>query len=333
MLYNQDIIGGLPVITKLDVNLLEKGQIYRFMFKGADMNIGQSWYVPVMVAVGKNPGKKLLLNTGIHGDELNGIKVIQEIFATLDIESITGTVIGVLQASPNSLMHISRNWYLSTDGGDYANMNRLFPGKIDGNTAEVHAYKLWNELWHGNVDMVIDLHSQSTDTIYPFFMYADLSIPEVRDLALQFPADQIYDDKDSLGTVEGTFDSYGIPAITLELGSPRIFEPEYIQRAVEGIHNVMLTNQMITAHHGRTAEAFGTVIGKNLTSIKAEVGGYAEIFVKLGVKVTRGEKIAIQRNPFGDIIKCYEAPHDGIVASIGTGATREPGSLLVRILS
>ena len=333
MIYNGDVIDGVPVITKLDISKLEKGKIYRFMFKGADMNIGQSWYVPVMVAVGQNPGKKLLLNTGIHGDELNGVKVIQNIFTEIDVNQLSGVIIGVLQAAPNALMHISRNWYLSTDGGCYENMNRLFPGKADGNTAELHAYKLWNELWHDNVDLVIDLHAQSTDTAYPFFMYADLSIPEIKELALQFPADQIYDDKDAMGTVEGTFDAYGIPAVTLELGSPRIFEPDYINRAIEGISNVMNTNGMLKNVPGRTAERFGTKIGNTLTSVKAEVGGYAEIMVQIGEQVNKGQSLALQRNPFGDIIRAYTAPLDGIVASIGTGATREPGGLLVRLLS
>lgn len=333
MIYNGDIIDGVPVITKLDVSHLEKGKIYRFMFKSIEMNIGQSWYVPVMVAVGKNPGKRLLLNTGIHGDELNGIKVIQDIFSTLDPNQLSGVVIGTLQASPNSLMHTSRYWYMTTDGSDYADMNRLFPGKVAGNTAERHAYKLWNDLWHENVDMVIDLHTQSTDTVYSFFMYADLSIPEVKSMALQFPADHIYDDKDASGTVEGTFDSVGIPAITLELGSPRIFEPEYIGRAIEGIYNLMLDKQMITDYKGRKATDFGTIIGNKLTSIRAEVGGYAEVLVKIGASVKIGEEIAIQKNPFGDLIKRYEAPNEGVVVSIGTGATREAGGLLVRLLS
>lgn len=333
MCYNGDIIDGVPVITGLDVARLEKGRIYRFMFKGTDMNIGQSWYVPVMVAVGKTAGKKLLLNTGIHGDELNGVKVIQSVFAGINPEQLSGIVIGVLQAAPNSLMHISRNWYLSTDGGDYENMNRLFPGKANGNSAEAHAYKLWHDLWLGNVDMAIDLHAQSTDTAYPFFMYADLSIPEVKEIALEFPADQIYDDKDALGTVEGTFDAHGIPAVTLELGSPRIFEPDYITRAIEGIHNLMNHYSMLKVSSGRTAKDFGTIIGNTLTSIRAEVGGYADIMVKIGDKVNSGQEVARQRNPFGDIVKYYYAPLNGIVASIGTGATREPGGLLVRLLS
>ena len=332
-IYNGDKISGLPVITKLDTNDLKAGKTYRFMFKGSDMNIGQSWYVPIIVAKGSKTGPKLLLNTGIHGDELNGSRVVQRVFEKLDPKKLSGCVIGVLQASPNSLMHINRNWFLSGDGGGTENMNRIFPGKRTGNSAELQAYLLWNNLWGGNADYVIDLHTQSTDVGYPLFIYADYRMPAVKKMAELIPADQIKIDQGELGSVETTFDQNKIPAITLEVGQARMYQPELIERADEGINNVMVELNMINGEIGRTAKTFGSYVGNEMLSVKATQGGYAEIFVKIGDNVTKGQKIAIQRNPFGDIIQEYTAPASGKVLSIGTGATREPGGMLVGILT
>ena len=332
-IYSGDLINGVPVITKLHVKDLEEGKIHRFMFKAAEMNIGQSWYVPVMVAKGKSGGERLLLITGIHGDELNGTRVMQTVFEKLDPAILSGTVIGVVQASPNALLHISRNWHLSTDGGKSENMNRLFPGKVTGNTAEIQAYKLWNDLWSGNADYVIDMHSQSTDTEYGLFIYADAHIKQAQQLAKLFPADHIIFDNGDNGTVENTFGDADIPAITLEIGGGRQFQPEYVDRAVEGIHNVMVDLNMLEGEVQRTAKDYGTYIGDETDSVYAEVGGYAEVLVEIGDKVSKGQVIALQRNPFGDITKKYEAPMKGHVVSVGTGATREAGGLLVRILS
>jgi len=329
--FNGDKIDGVPVITKLNVHDLEEG-MHRFMFKGADMNIGQSWYVPVMVAKGANPGKKLLLITGVHGDELNGTRVIQQIFADLDPEKLSGTVVGVVQASPNALLHISRHWHLSTDGGGYENMNRLFPGDAKGNTAEIHAHKLWHNLWHGNADYVIDMHSQSTDTEYPLFIYADYQTKGAEHLAKLFPADQLINSSGEAGTVENTFDEQRIPAITIEIGGARRFQPEYIERTVEGVHNVLVDLKILEGKMKRTAKEFGTFCGEDMESVCAEVGGYAEILVNIGDMVTKWQKIALQRNPFGDEIIQYYAPMSGMVVSVGTSATREAGGLLVRIL-
>ena len=332
-IYNGDKIAGLPVITKLDVNDLQDGKTYRFMFKGSDMNIGQNWYVPVIVAKGSKPGPKLLLNTGIHGDELNGSRVVQVVFENLDPKKLSGTVIGVLQASPNSLMHINRNWFLSGDGGGATNVNRLFPGKNSGNPAEVQAYLLWNNLWAGNANYVIDLHTQSTDTSYPLFIYADYRIPAVKNMAELIPADQIKIDQGEPGSVETTFDQNKIPAITLEVGQGRIYQPELISRANEGINNIMLNLKMLNGTIARTAKTFGSYIGNNTLYVKATQGGYAEIFVKVGDNVTKGQKLAVQRNPFGDVTKEYAAPDSGKVLSIGTGATRDQGGTLVEILT
>lgn len=330
--YNGDKIDGAPVITRLDVSDLAPGK-HRFMFKGADMNLGQSYYVPVMVTKGQKPGKKLLLNTGIHGDEFNGSRVVQQIFDKLDPATLSGTVIGVIQASPGALMHVNRKWALSTDGGDLVDMNRIMPGKPNGNTAEVHADKLWSNLWAGNADQVVDLHTQSTDTEYPVFIYADYRMPEVQRLAELFPADQIKADPGSRGNVEGEFVFAKIPAITLEIGQARGYEPERIARAVEGVNNVLVDMGMINEKMGRTAKDFGTFVGNDMVSVRAKRGGYAEPLVKIGDDVKKGDKIALQRNPFGDEIEVYTAPRDGKVLSIGTGATREAGALLVRILN
>ena len=330
--YTGDIIQGIPVINNLNINDLEQNKVYRFMFQGSAMNIGQPWFVPLLVARGAKAGKSLLLNTGIHGDELNGIKVIQQLFAQLDTSQLAGTIIGVLQASPNSLMHISKNWLLSTDGGDFENMNRLFPGEKNGNSAKQHAYLLWHNLWVGNVDYMIDLHSQSTDTEYPLFVFADYRNPIIQQMAELIPADQIKNDIGEHGTVETTFVEHKIHAITIELGAARVFQSDYIQRTLIGIRNILakfgFSNNQITD----TALSNNTFIGNQMISIRALHGGYTEMLVSIGEDVNYDQLVAYQINQFGDIIREYRTPIAGKVLSIGTRAIREAGGLLVRIL-
>lgn len=330
--YTGDIIQGIPVISRLNINDLKDGKIYRFMFQGSEMNIGQNWYVPIMIAKGIKSGKSFLLNTGIHGDELNGARVIQKLFAGIDVNQLSGTIIGVLQASPNSLMHISKNWYLSTDGGDFENMNRMFPGKENGNTAQIHAHLLWDNLWTGNVDYMIDLHSQSTDTEYPLFIFADYRNQTAKEMAELIPVDQIKDDEGEIGTVETTFIKHGIPAITIELGAARIFQDDYIDRSIIGIKNILSHLGFISYSIQQTALSNGTFIGNEMSSIRARCGGYAQILVSIGDDIIENQLVAQQLNQFGDIIEEYHSEVSGKVVSIGTGATREAGGLLVRIL-
>ncbi len=330
--YTGDIIQGVPVISSLNTADLAAGKIYRFMFIGGEMNIGQYWYVPLMVAKGCHDGQRFLLNTGIHGDEINGVQVIQQLFAAMDVTQLHGTIIGVLQASPNSLLHISKNWYLSSDGGDFENMNRMFPGNEFGSTGARHAWKLWSLLWQGNVDYMIDLHSQSTDTEYPLFVFADFRNPQVRQMAELIPADQIKDDEGEQGTVETTFIQHDIPAITIELGAARVFQDDYIQRSITGIYNIWSSLGFIERDITETALTNHCFIGNQMHSIRAKTGGYARVLVAIGDDVVANQLVAQQLNPFGDVIASYSTPVAGKVLSLGTGATREPGGLFVRIL-
>ncbi|MFC0225425.1 M14 family metallopeptidase [Serratia aquatilis] len=330
--YTGDKIDGNPVISKLDVDDLEAGKVYRFMFQGVSNGIGQHWYVPVLVAKGAQPGPKLGLQAAIHGDELNGTRVIQQVFEKLDPAQLKGTVVGAIGANPSGMLANNRNWQLVNDGGDMVDFNRIWPGKEKGNSAEQHAWLLWNNLWAGNAAMFVDMHTQSRGTEYPLFIYADYRNPQVKQMAELFPADQIKADPGEKGSVETTFVENKIPAITLEIGKPKLYQPELIARSLVGVNNLMIQQGMIDGKLGATAKEQKTFVGNEMSSIRAEVGGFAEILVKVGDSVVKGQKVAIQRNAFGDTIREYTASHDGKVLAIGNDPLREARGLLVRIL-
>ena len=68
--YTGDTIQGKRVISQLDVNDLEPGKKHSFFFQGVQMGTGQHWYLPVVVAKGAKPGKKILLISGVIGQIL-----------------------------------------------------------------------------------------------------------------------------------------------------------------------------------------------------------------------------------------------------------------------
>src|SRR5215469_7515187 len=67
--YTGDVIDGKKVISALNVSDLEPGK-HLFYFQGVEMPTGQYWYVSVIVAKGPKPGKRILLTSGVHGDEM-----------------------------------------------------------------------------------------------------------------------------------------------------------------------------------------------------------------------------------------------------------------------
>lgn len=329
--YTGDKVQGIPVISALDVADLATGQ-HRFMFEGVETGTGQRWYVPIMVAKGATDGKKVLLQAGVHGDELNGVRIVQKAMAQLEPAKMKGTVIGVIGPNRSGLERVSRTWAISTDGGDVIDYNRIHPGKETGNAPERQAWLMWNKIYKGNVDLAIDYHTQSTGTAYPLFIYADYRNADVKTIAELFPADQIKKDPGEAGSMETTFVENGIPAITAEVGEPRVYQQDMIDRGLQGALNVLRHYKVIDGKLGATAESHKTYIGNEMSSIRATTGGFAEVLVKLGDDVKKGQKVALQRNAFGDVVAEYTANMGGKVLAVGTDAVREPRALLVRIL-
>ncbi|MFC7478723.1 hypothetical protein ACFQS7_30720, partial [Dankookia sp. GCM10030260] len=69
--YTGDVIDGKRVVTALDVNDLEPGQKHLLYFRGVATPTGQHWHVSVTVARGVRPGKRVVLVSGVHGDEMS----------------------------------------------------------------------------------------------------------------------------------------------------------------------------------------------------------------------------------------------------------------------
>ena len=82
--YTGDVIQGKRVISQLDVADLEPGKKHSFYFQGVQMGTGQHWYLPVVVAKGAKPGKRILLISGVHGDEVSPVDAVQRTMAQLD---------------------------------------------------------------------------------------------------------------------------------------------------------------------------------------------------------------------------------------------------------
>ena len=336
----QDAINNVPIIERLDVEALPRGKTYHFWFKAMDTNVGQSWYVPVIVNRGNEAGPRLLLNSGVHGDELNGIRVVQIVTASVDLQKLHGTIIGIPGLNIPGLLHGNRNYIMSDDGGSAANLNRVMPGDEEkGDAARRFAGRVWQKLWLGNVDYVVDLHSQSRGSAYPTFVYVDPRNEGPRKIAELIAPDVIKYDAGEKGSVETEFVRVNIPAVTYEIGHPSIWQQDLIDRSVSGIDRVMASLKMLEGlpAQSKTSSvpdppAAGPFLGNENTTLRAKIGGFIELKVALLDMVQTGQLVARQMNAFGDTIAEFRAPHDGKVLSIGDEPLREPGALVVRII-
>jgi len=331
--YTGDVIQGKKVISALDVNDLERGKKHAFYFEGVQMPTGQHWYVSVIVAVGAKPGKRVVLTSGVHGDEMSSVHAVQTIMNQLDPAQMSGTVLAVPDVSRPALEGMARRWPSSGRGIDLIDMNREWPGNENGFSATSrHAGLVFNRLLRPNADFALDFHTGATAMDVTAFILARMEIPEVRAMAELFPIGQIFDNPAYPTLLANAYINVGIPAITPEIGASRILDLSMIPLFVEGTMNVLKHHGIISGPMGRTARDTGIFVANSDHFIFSTHGGFVELLVKLNEKVKVGQKVAIQRNTFGEVVAEYTSEVAGEVGARRSDATAEPGVPLIAIL-
>jgi len=286
-----------------------------------------------MVAKGVSPGKRVALVSGVHGDEISPVHTIQTVMNQLDPAKMSGTVLAVLDVSRPAIEGMARRWPNSGRGIDLIDINREWPGNENGARAPSrHAGLLFNRLLKPNADYAIDFHTSATGMDMSAFHLARMDLSEVREMAELFPIDQIFDNRAYPGLLANAFIDAGIPAFTPEIGAPRILDHRMIPLFVEGTMNVLKYHGIVTGPMGRTGRDTDIFVANSGHVILSTSGGFVELLVNLNDKVEVGQKVAIQRNTFGEVVAEYTSEVTGEVALRRTDATAEPGTLLLAIL-
>lgn len=248
--------------------------------------------MPVFVARGESRGPTLCVTAGIHGDELNGIEVARRVFAQSNPATMRGTLI-VLPAI-NAAGVRSGNRYLS----DRRDLNRAFPGRAGGSVAALIAYEVSTDVL-GHCNAVIDLHTASNNRANLPQIRADISNPEIRELAVHFGLGIVIAGKGPDGSLRREVAKSGTPAIIYEAGEPHRFQTEEIFRGVEGVENVMAYFDMIDREEREIPDAR---IYERSRWVRAPRGNGGFFFPKagLGNAVNKGDVLGTIVDPFTD---------------------------------
>jgi uncharacterized protein len=147
-----------------------------------------------------------------------------------------------------------------------------------------------------------------------------------------YPVGQIFDNHVYPGVLHNAFMDVGIPAFTPEIGAARVLNLEMIPLFVEGTMNVLKHHGILAGAMGRTGKDVSVFIGNSALPILATHGGFVEHLVKLNDKVDVGQRVAIQRNGFGEVVAEYTSSVTGEVTGQRSDAMCEPGNPVTFIL-
>lgn len=310
------------VVDQLDIGKLPQGAISRVWLHMVTDGMGLPVHVPILVARGRHDGPVLGLTAAVHGNEINGISVIQRLFREVDPKVLRGTLVGVLVANVPSLLLKKRRFIDGTD------LNREMPGRSDGNVSEVYNHRLLDRIVR-NFDYLLDLHTASFGRVNSYYIRADMDDPKTRHMALMQNAQIILHNPPYDRSLRGAACELGIPAITLEVGNPHVFQKGMIRSGLTGVHNLMCWLEMETGDiEGPEQPA---ILCKTSDWMYTDTGGILNVLPSLTDRVSKGDRIAVLRNVFGEMIREYFAPYDGVVVGKSVDPINQTGGRILHL--
>ncbi len=309
-------------IRRLKVEDFPKGQITETWFHIINNGIGEAVRIPIMIARGVEDGPVVGLTAALHGNELNGIPVIQRLFKELNVNELKGTVVGVLVANVPALLLEQRRFV------DDVDLNRIAPGRPDGNRSQLYIYRLIHRVVK-YFDYLIDLHTASFGRINSYYIRADMDDPVSARMALLQNPDIILHNPPSDSTLRGNADDRDIKSITVELKDPHIFQYDVIKESLTGIRNVLYDLQMLRGQITYPEEY--TYLCRSSYWTYTDEGGILRVLPKLGQFVSKGQVIAEVQTIFGKVVKRYEAREDGIIIGKSVNPINQSGSRIIHL--
>lgn len=315
---------GLPIIERFDLDQTPKGSRRHYWLKVISDGFANPISIPLMVLRGAEDGPTLGLTAAVHGNELNGIPVIQRLFNEVSPTELRGTIVAAPVVNVPSFMRQKRRF---NDGVD---LNHIMPGKADGNVSQVYAFRFMDRLVK-HFDYLLDLHTASQGRINSYYIRADMDIPIVAQLARLQNPDIIIHNPPSDGTLRGAADELGIPAITLEVGNPSTFQKKLIRGGVVGLHNALCHLQMIDDEIEPRTDGIETVVCPSSKWLYTDAGGLLTVPVELRQKFEKGHEIAVLRDVFGEAIRTYPALEEGIVIGKSVNPISQTGARIIHM--
>ncbi len=306
----------------LDLSQFTPGEIHPVWFHIIDNGIGEPIRVPILVARGKKDGPVLGLTAAVHGNELNGIPVIQQIFRNLDLENLRGTLVGVLAVNIPAVLMEQRRFI------DDVDLNRIAPGKLNGNVSETYIYRFIDNIVT-QFNYLIDLHTASFGRVNSYYVRADMSDEATSRMARLQNPDIILNDEPYNKSLRGTAASMGIKSITVEMKDPHLFQRDVIENGLEGIRNVLFDLEMQSGALSCYMET--TILCERSQWIYTDAGGILYVRPDVTQRVAKGEKLAIVRDIFGNVAHEYYAPDNGIIIGKSTNPVNQTGSRIVHL--
>ena len=273
-------------------------------------------FIPVTKIRGVKPGPTLFISTGVHGYEFAPILAAERLADEIDPNSLSGTVLLTRPSHVSALE--ARSPYVNPY--DRKNLNRSFPGKVNGTQTERIAYAIATQLI-ADADFVVDVHSgDGAEWLHPFIGvyggplasdYASalgfaeaFGIPTV--VRYQMKTQAQIDRNRSLNR-QGV--DAGAPTILVEIGQNGSRDAAHVTTIVSGLKAGMQTIDMLPGSDSLNEVQHRYFEGTK--SVPVEHSGIWHPIDIGGREVAEGEVLGVIRDYSGVVVETVTATASG----------------------
>ncbi len=306
---------------------VEPGERRQFRFQALRTFHGDAIELPVTVINGIAPGPTVFLTAAIHGDELNGIKIVQEVARTYQPTEIHGAIVCLHVVNVPGF--IAQQRYLPIDGED---LNRAFPGSSSGTSAKRLANQVYTAFIQ-HCDLGIDFHTSTRGRTTMYHVRADMDDPDVARVAQAVGTNVILDGTGTPGTLRRAASEDGIPTVTIEMGKAHRFEVAHITRGRDCIASVLAEYDVLPERPVRWPGWRRIVApGSEKTWLRADTGGLVTPRWGPDPLVDEGEELFRISDHFSTFRERVRAPFPGLIIGALESAIAYPGHPLCHIV-
>jgi predicted deacylase len=278
--------------------------------------------IPVYVFNSNKLGPTVLLQGGLHGDEVNSVELIRKMLIDKRYKVQRGCVIVVPLLNVFGFLNLSRDMH----GKD---VNRSFPGSKKGSLASRMAYYLMKEIIE-NIDFAIDYHTGGAQrNNFPQIRYTPEDII-ANELAIIFNAPFTFGSKLIPKSFRNECFKHGIPVLVFEGGESLRLDEFASEKGIHGTLNVlryfnMIKKDIIIPEMQKTIEI------ENRRWVRASVAGLFSKRIKNGDFVKKGQIIGDIMDTYGETHRFVKAPFSGYIITVNNFPVVNMGDALFHI--
>ena len=271
---------------------------------------------PVVIVNGSQPGPRLCITAGVHGDEYESMEAVRRVLGHTDPATLRGALVGIPCLNQAAFQTATR-----TSNLDGLNLNRVFPGDPAGSPSLRLAAAFLGVVIR-EVDALVDLHTGgSFGEIAPITIVQSGYETLTMGLGRAIGHELLWMGGDWGGTARISALQAAKAAVTVEVGGGGGCHEETVAAHVDGVRRAMRHLQMIDGTP-TIRRQYRLVSG---TFDRAAAGGFFLGRARPGGECAAGDTVGTIVDHFGDERQVISASHDGIVLWIRRRATIHPG--------